>query len=221
MINLRDWRRAVGQLFFPANSLCAFCAKMPELPIGICDNCLRSIPISWQKHILFDFPCFSLVAYQGYVRDLIHQMKFQNGYDIACAFGFLLGLASREEPDLQQVDLILPVPLHENRMAVRGFNQTAILADNIIKAWKRPVFRHLIRVRDTKPQSGLSSKKRRNNLSGAFAVLPGFDFQGKRCLIVDDVTTSGHTFTEVARLVEQYGGYPLGLFVARTEVIKE
>lgn len=221
MKDLRNWCRALGQLVFPPNYLCGLCVKNSRLPIGVCDKCLRSVVILWQKRFISDFPCFSLVAYQGYVRDLIHQMKYQNGFDIACTFGFLLGLASREEPDLQFVDLLLPVPLHENRMKIRGFNQTAILADNITKAWKKPICQHLVRVRDTESQSELSSEKRKRNLSGAFAVLPGFDIQGKTCLIVDDVTTSGHTFKEIARLIIQYGGYPMGLFVARTEVIKE
>jgi adenine/guanine phosphoribosyltransferase-like PRPP-binding protein len=52
----------------------------------------------------------------------------------------------------------------------------------------------------------------------AFAVLPGFDFRGKRCLIVDDVITSGNTFGSLARLIQDYGGTPMGIFAARTEI---
>ncbi len=221
MKNLLKWWHAFDQLLFPNAPLCGLCAQNPSLAVGVCDVCLRSLSIDWKESLVFGRPCFSLVAYQGYVRDLIHRMKFQSGYDTAGSFGFLLGLAAREEPRLQHIDFLLPVPLHDNRLSKRGFNQASILADNINRAWKKPICSHMLRVRDTKPQSELSLGERKDNLLGAFDMLPGFDFKGKTCLIVDDVITSGHTFMVLANLVEQYGGIPMGLFVARTEARKE
>jgi adenine/guanine phosphoribosyltransferase-like PRPP-binding protein len=51
-------------------------------------------------------------------------------------------------------------------------------------------------------------------------MLPGCDFRDKHCLIVDDVITSGSTFSSLAKLIQDYGGKPMGVFVARTEIVR-
>jgi adenine/guanine phosphoribosyltransferase-like PRPP-binding protein len=99
-----------------------------------------------------------------------------------------------------------------------GINQAALLADNIRGVWKRQVCAAAVRTRETKSQSGLSLTERKRNVQGAFALLPGFDLRKKTCLIVDDVITSGNTFSALARLIEDYGGRPMGIFAARTEI---
>lgn len=218
---IRDWLRTLDELIFPSNPLCALCVEHPSLAVGTCQVCLDSLALGWQKEEIHGYSYYSLFPYQGFGRDLIHKMKFLSGYEIACTFGSLLGMALREELELSSIELIIPVPLHPRRYEQRGFNQASILADKISRAWKRPVSQHVVRVRETQQQSGLSSAKRKHNLVGAFAVLPGCDFKDKCCLIVDDVITSGYTFCSMARLIEQYGGKPVGVFVARTEIYKE
>ena len=217
---LIKWWQALEHLLFPPNPLCGLCAEYPSGSVGICQSCLDSLVISWEKRVIQGYSCFSLFPYQGYGRELVHRLKFQNGYAIACTFGILLGLAAREEPELAKVDVLVPVPLGPGRLRERGFNQAAILADNISGIWKRPVCNQIVRIRETKVQSGLSSRKRKENMQGAFAILPNFNFQGKHCLVVDDVITSGYTFSAIARLIEQYGGIPQGLFIARTEILR-
>ncbi len=215
-----DWLQALEQLLLPPTPLCGLCGEWPRLEIGACKACLNSLAISWERQTIEGYPCFSLFPYQGFGRDLIHRMKFQGGYEIALTLGFFLGLAAREEPELAKVDVLVPVPLSVERLEKRRFNQAAILADSIRKIWKRPVGDHVLRVRATKAQSDLSSEQRKSNVQGAFVVLPGFDFRKKRCLIVDDVITSGNTFAALAKLISDYGGEPMGLFVARTEIVR-
>lgn len=215
---LREWLQALEHLLLPPQALCELCRERPALDVGACRICLDSLTISWEKRTVQGYPYFSLFPYQGFGRSLIQSMKFEGRFEIAAALGFLLGLACREEPVLAGVDLLIPVPLAPARLKQRGFNQAALLADNIVGIWKRPICSHIVRTRDTKPQSGLPLEERKRNLRRAFAVLPGCSFQGKTCLIVDDVITSGQTFFAIARLIEQYGGKPLGLFAARTEM---
>lgn len=215
------WWRALDELIFPPQPPCPLCGQRTSLPVGVCQICLESLAINWQRGQAHGYTYFSLFPYQGFARDLLHKMKFQGGYEIACALGLLLGLALREEPELAKVELLIPVPLHPNRLQERGFNQATVLADKISSVWKRPISEKLVRVRQTAPQSGLPSTKRKRNLRGAFAVLPGVNFQDKYCLIVDDVITSGYTFSTAAHVIEQYGGKPLGVFVSRTEILEE
>ncbi len=190
------------------------------MALGACKVCLDSLAIRWEEREMKGDSCFSLFPYQGFGRDLIHRMKFQSGYEIAVTLGLFLGLAAREEPKLAKVDVLVPVPLSEHRLEKRGFNQAMILADTMKEVWKRPVCNHVVRTRETETQSGLSLTKRKHNVRGAFAVLPGFDFRNKHCLIVDDVITSGSTFYSLSRLIEDYGGRPMGVFAARTEILR-
>lgn len=218
---LRDWLQVLEELLLPPIAPCGLCLERPRLPIGACRVCLDSLAIDWERWDIQDHICFSLFPYQGFGRDIIHQMKFQSGYERAVTLGTFLGLAAREEPELAKVDVLVPVPLAQGRLEKRGFNQAAVLADNMREVWKRPVCDYVLRTRETESQSGLSSSKRKRNVHRAFAVLPGFDFRDKHCLIVDDVITSGNTFSSLARLIQDYGGKPMGVFVARTEIFKE
>lgn len=212
-----DWIRALDDLLFPKAPSCPLCGTRPSLPIGSCRKCFESLAVLWQISTIHGLPYGSLFAYQGFARDVIHRMKYQSGYDAAAALGTMLGLALREEPSFSDVDVIIPVPLHSERLQQRGFNQSAVLADNITRQWKRPIFTGIIRIKNTPSQSGLHSLARRENVRGAFAILPGYNLQGKKCLIIDDVITSGWTFQSMAQLIKGYGGMPVGAFLARAE----
>jgi ComF family protein len=217
---LNEWWRVLEDLLFPLSPPCGLCGERTALPVGACKPCLESLAIQWQEREIEDYPYFSLFPYQGFGRDRIHHMKFQRGYDVAATLGLFLGLAAREEPQLAKVDVLIPVPLSEQRLEMRGFNQADILADNMREVWKKPVCRHVLRIRETMSQSELPLTKRVHNVRGAFAVLPGFEFRNKTCLIVDDVITSGSTFLSIARLIGDYGGRAMGVFAARTEILR-
>lgn len=221
MKQLTKLLRLFEELVFPPVSPCGLCRERPSSSLAACRPCLDALAISWYRQEIQGHPYFSLFPYQGLGRDLIHKLKFQNDYTIGHTFGYLLALAAREEPELAKVHLFLPVPLGTVRFRQRGFNQAALLADSMSEVWKRPICDTVMRLRETKPQSGLSVAKRKQNLRGAFGVVPGFNVQGKFCLIVDDVVTSGQTFLELARLIKEHGGHPLGVFLARTEIYGE
>lgn len=221
MKQLRKLWQSMEALFFAPPLPCGLCSERPSLPVGACQSCLDSLALSWERRDVWGYPYFSLFPYQGHGRDLIHRMKFQGGYEIGVTFGHFLALAAQEEPELAKVDVLIPVPIATDRLLQRGFNQALLLADTMSSTWKRPLCEQIIKVRGTKPQSELSSAKRKKNLQGAFRVLPGFSFKDKVCLVVDDVITSGHTFFAVAQIIEKYGGHPLGIFVARTEMQEE
>lgn len=218
MKEVRNWLLALDELFFPRPLECVFCGERPGTNLGPCRTCLDSLAIAWQRMEVQGYPCFSLVPYRGFARDLIHKMKYHGGYRIAQGFSRLLGLALREELSVSRSGLLVPVPLHASRLEKRGFNHAALLADGISKVWRLPVSSRVVRVRPTKPQSGLTASQRRRNLRGAFALVPGENWQGRQIVIVDDVITSGYTFSTVADLAAAQGGRPLGVFVARTEM---
>lgn len=100
-------------------------------------------------------------------------------------------------------DLLVPVPLHRYRHALRGYNQARELARELAKRAALPVFDGVRRVRATRPQAGLSRLRRRRNLANAFA--PGLPLPGRHPLIVDDVITTGATAEQLAAVLVSSG----------------
>jgi ComF family protein len=113
----------------------------------------------------------------------------------------------------QHYDLIVPVPLHLERLRWRGFNQSLLLAQAIGRKNKSTVDPFLLeRVRSTTPQTQLSENERRTNVRGAFAVSAPERLQEKTVLLIDDVYTSGSTVNECARVLRHYGAEIVDVF---------
>jgi ComF family protein len=114
-------------------------------------------------------------------------------------------------------DLVVPVPLHPNRLRSRGFNPAAILARALARRVAvdvDPVA--LRRVRDTPSQTGLDARARRRNVRHAFRVRRGWHAP-PRIWIVDDVVTTGSTLREAARALRLAGAETVtGVCAART-----
>ncbi len=97
-------------------------------------------------------------------------------------------------------DVIIPVPLHLDRLRWRGFNQALLLSRAIGQAHQIPVDPFLLaRSRPTMPQVHLTEKERRENVKGAFTVPKPEHIQHRQVLLVDDVYTSGATVTECTK----------------------
>jgi ComF family protein len=104
------------------------------------------------------------------------------------------------------VDVIIPVPLYKKRLRQRGFNQSALFAKHLANHIGVPLLLNcLIKIRDTKPQVGLSAKERRENIRNSFAVISRKFIQGKDILLVDDVFTTGATVRECSKLLKKAG----------------
>ena len=106
--------------------------------------------------------------------------------------------------------IIMPVPLHKARYFSRRYNQSAELARNLSASSRHNV--HFtpnipLRHRNTHSMGGLTSKKRLQNVSGAFLLKhDSLDaLNGKNILLIDDVLTTGATMESCARLLMTRG----------------
>lgn len=103
-------------------------------------------------------------------------------------------------------DVIVPVPLHPDRLRWRGFNQAVPLARAVGRARGVRIDPMLLRRnRATSPQVGLDALGRRRNVRGAFVVRNAYRAHGQRILLVDDVMTTGATAHECARALYAAG----------------
>jgi ComF family protein len=123
-------------------------------------------------------------------------LKFRSGRHLVPLMGSFLRDALRNRP--VQVDLVVPVPLSPRRHRERGFNQAALLAEQVVDAVGGVLAADALRRRDRPAQSALSGAARRSNLAGAFQCASASDIHGRRVLLVDDVVTTGATLSACA-----------------------
>ena len=143
--------------------------------------------------------------YEGALRALIHHLKYDGFRPLARPLGRHLAHAVRRL-DARSFDLVLPVPLHNKRQRQRGFNQAALLAAELSKVCGIPMgAKHCVRVRDTRPQTGLPAAQRRKNVAGAFHIPQPPRVQSRRLLLLDDVLTTGATVIACAQALVDAG----------------
>ena len=154
------------------------------------------------------------LVYDRITTEVIHCFKYRGKIQLARPLSELLLLAFLIFWDRDGIDVILPVPLHPNRIRMRGFNQAYLLILN----WPGLAARYsydlshiriernvLVRTVPTAPQSALDRTQRARNIKNAFDLDRQEVIAGKRILLIDDVYTTGATVNECGRLLLKRG----------------
>jgi ComF family protein len=225
--NVLDW------LYSPR---CAVCADPVGGPLALCPDCIDDLPrpppqcprcgggcpgIGLCGQCQHNPPAFDVsiapLAYRPPVDHLIHEFKYRRRIQHARLLGELF-LREVRPRITTPPDVIIPVPLHRSRLRHRGFNQSVELARPIARALSIHIDRRIaIRTRDTRPQTGLPIKQRRQNIHGAFAIRGPVPY--RHVAIVDDVMTSGHTVSQLARCLKYAGVKQIQVWaLARTQL---
>ncbi len=159
----------------------------------------------------------SAYIYRAGVDAAVKAFKYGGRSILAGALGELLLSASASLS--VQPELIMPVPLHKNRLRKRGFNQSLLLARVLSKRLAiRLDYSSLGRIRHTCQQTGLKPDEREKNVAGAFALSAGANIKGRRVLLVDDVYTTGATIKECSKVLKRAGAEVYAITLARAGV---
>ncbi len=191
MLSGKGWVR----LHFIEPPFCSRCSLPFAIEHGegiLCAHCLTD------AHDFNKARC--AVVYDDCSRPLIISFKHRDSTDLAPLLARWLVRVSRSL--LRPESILVPVPLHRDRIIARRFNQSALLAKEMAKLTQANLCLDGIeRHRATIPQKGLSASGRRRNVSGAFAIKPEFkeQFKGRHVILIDDVMTTGATLSACAR----------------------
>lgn len=149
---------------------------------------------------------FAAGLYVGVLRDAIHLLKYGKKRMLAGPLAQLLFEACVANVDFGSYDMLVPVPLHWNRLRERGFNQSRLIGGHLCRLHGAlslaPV---LERVKDTPSFSMLGASERRDLIQKAFQVDARADVATKRILLIDDVVTTGATSNECAKILKKKG----------------
>jgi len=171
---------------------CLLCQAVADLRyLDLCRDCLRALPF-------VDEPssCLVPLRYAAPVDDGLRALKYRADWRWAAIFGALSAAWSAAK-GVPPVSMLVPMPLHAERKAERGFNQAAQIAKFAAIWLGVPVNQHLlVRARATRPQTTLSAARRSDNVRGAFELHPRYR-SGTRAheviALIDDVRTTGAT----------------------------
>lgn len=222
--HLRKWAEDLLDLIFPprcvgcgaiGSRFCPRCAQnVLPTPFPVCPRCgrpQRSVDRLCNLCRQESGPALRLVRaaalHTDPLRPAIHALKYEDQPELASLLARYLIAVCIQPPfaDLMpSIDAAVPVPLHKSRLAVRGYNQSALLAQGLAGHFGLPVAEGwLVRARETRTQVGLTALERRQNVADAFLATK--DVQGKRLLLVDDVFTTGSTLTACAAALRAAG----------------
>lgn len=187
----------VGRFARPV-SRCRRCAIRVESGHPVCGPCLLHPPALSSCHAALDyaFPWSTCIA----------DFKFHDDPSWAATLGPLMMQAPGVAESVQQADWVVPIPLSRQRLRERGYNQAALLAQQLKPS---PLHTDLLwRLQDTAAQAQLTRAQRLRNLRHSFAINPCQAALLKNCrvLLIDDVMTTGATLHSAARVLRQAGG---------------
>jgi len=201
----------------PARGQCSLCGLPVEgdlagLPGFRCGDCVQHPPS-------FDL-ARSYGVYAGALRDLVHLLKYQGMTPLAGRLGPLMVEAARRSDCAEAYaacSAVVALPLDAGRRRQRGYNQAELLAREVARGLRLPLWPDACRrIRATAPQAGLTRPQRRANVQGAFSAEPR-RVADSAVLLVDDVMTTGATLSACARALFQAGASRiLALTLART-----
>ena len=138
---------------------------------------------------------------------LLQSYKFNENLALTALFADTLAETIRRHSTANQQalpDRVIALPLARKRLAERGFNQAAVLAQRVARKLTLSYAPHgLLKVRDTPPQAGLNREARLKNVRGAFDC--GESLTGQHIAVVDDVMTTGATLSEAAKVLKKAG----------------
>jgi ComF family protein len=139
-------------------------------------------------------------------RKLLHKLKYNNRPQVGVELGRLLGVELAQSPFYEDVDGIVPIPLHLKRQRVRGYNQSEKIAEGISQSLGKPVLNKVVfRQRYNETQTKKSREERMKNVENVFAVHANklAQLEGKHILLVDDVLTTGATLEACITVIQQ------------------
>ena len=182
--------------------------SIAPLPEEICQVCGEPSPHTLCKRCSASRPKLvhirSWAVFKSPIRNALHTLKYRNNRSLGQS------LAASMAPNFRQlnwpVQVIIPIPLSQQRQRERGYNQSALIAHPLALLTKDLQYLPgaLQRTRHTRSQVGLSIEERKQTLKNAFTANPKL-VTGKNILLFDDVCTTGATLNEAAQVLMQAG----------------
>ncbi|MED4586200.1 double zinc ribbon domain-containing protein [Brevibacillus choshinensis] len=199
-------------------SLCAACLeRLPVIGDEICEQCGREYSadrLCQDCHKITGETIQnnrSLLRYNEWGKDLLGTYKYRGEERLAAFYAKLLTMVVYRYHAETSFDCIATVPLHEQRLQERGFNQVDLLAKRLGADIGVPVRSLLLRTKRTAKLSQQAGRSARvESMDGAFSWagegLGQAEEGSYRILLLDDIYTTGSTLRSCAKTIREHAG---------------
>lgn len=199
---IKQWRQQALDLVFPA--MCMQCGRVDAQFCDVCLHELENTPVTIQ---LSDFDALdgliSTGIHDDILQSVVQALKYNRALHTAPTLAQRMTTALTSQD--WQFDIIVPVPLHTQRLRERGYNQAKVIADALANKLDLPCeSAALQKTEDTRSQVGLNRQERIQNVGAAF-MADRTIIMGRALLLVDDVYTTGATLNACAAIARQAG----------------
>jgi ComF family protein len=199
---------------------CSSCKiKLPASEKFVCSSCLNNIKKAtderlslefkrkfFDKKVIRDFKSLYVFEKDKELQNIIHSLKYNGRFLIGIFLGSELGKKIKNEIWNSNINLIVPVPLHQLKKAERGYNQSFYIAKGLSKEVNIPFGSGIIkRKKYTQSQTTMNLKERQKNIEEAFKVRNDKKIKEKNILLIDDVITTGATISECGKILLDSG----------------
>ncbi len=189
------------RIVFPRGLTCASCQREAVVnEEGLCIDCAEGIErFVTAPQIDYVDGFTAAYIYNDVSSRMVKKLKYSGARYLARVLADSITI-----PDGWKFDVVVPVPLHYKRIRKRGFNQSELIAKHLCKRLGKKLDTSLlVRRADTKQQTRMTAAGRRRNLKNAF--LADESCSGMSVLLIDDVRTTGSTFSECAKTLKKNG----------------
>ncbi len=185
----------------------------------LCSSCFNHLPLTqyhfseeenpieklfWGRIDIQQASAYMFFSKGGIVQQLLHNLKYKGHTEIGHLLGELLGEELKQSPKFNDIDLIVPVPLHPSKQKKRGYNQSEEIAKGISKKLQAPVNTQImVRTKATETQTKKARFDRWQNVDEKFGLKEASFAENKHILLVDDVITTGATIEACAKILLQ------------------
>jgi ComF family protein len=200
----------------------------------ICTECYVVIPrtnyhnlednpvaqLFWGRCMIEKAAAFSYYNKGSRIRNLIHSLKYKGVREIGYELGRIYGLSLKTSGFTDDIDLIIPVPLHPAKKRIRGFNQSETISMGIADVAHLPLdVKSLARTIVSVTQTKRSRYERWTNVEGIFQVVDPVSISGKHILLVDDVITTGSTIESCTNALLKFEGVKVSVVALAFAVV--
>jgi ComF family protein len=206
---VKSIKNSLLNILFPTN--CLGCSTKSEI---LCDNCISKIQLAERET---DMNILAVFDYRDtIIKKAIWELKYHHKRYIGEKLGQLLyeflieDIADIKTHVAGRSMFVIPVPISNKKTKLRGYNQTNAIARGFCDKASRGIFEFkkdiIYKKVETLPQARITNRKRRlENVRGVFGIKNSEIIKGRTIIVVDDVTTTGGTISEVMKVLKQSG----------------